>query len=340
MTQELTQEPLMVKVGELVTQRIKDLPTSKTVVPKSIRRTLMAGFAVEQDEMEPKDAQRIVNETNQKAGRFTSDRAQFDGALEQIGASYKTILPVKLFNQLCKEFGLIRFETFTQSGDVYISRTKDEIRKKFGYTSFLPLSIVSAAIFTGLIGYVVFGLSWPTFVAVIAGAGIAAVINYKVIEAFGKNPKFISWLFGEVSIERSDCMKIQPIFPELPEELKPVMKTLIPLSAKGKLFTAALPEAVKVDTLHIMKNMDGVIEEELKHRTEADNEKARLMDEARKERWRKFLASLNEEPITYSKNEKGNLIAVHFQFGDFPREKEFMERIENITDYELFSYID
>ena len=345
MTKERIGQPLMVQVGELVTQRITDLPTSQTVVPKSIKRTLMAGFAVDQEVLSPQDAQRIVNDTHEKAGRYTNDQLAFASALKQIDVAYKTILPVKLFNQLCKEFGLIRFEEFTPEGEVYISRTKDELKKKFGYTSFLPVSILLSAVIAGIGGYLGFGLTWPTFVVAIAAATIAVLINRHVIKSFGKNPKFISWLFGELSISGKGHMTVQPVCPKLPDELGPVMKTLLPIAKKGKLFTAALPEAVYVDTLTFLKKVDGEAEKTKQARVALDDERNKEMErlaeekrEQRREFWRMLLAE--DEPISYSRNEKGNLIAVHFQFGDFPREKEFMQRIENITDYELFSYID
>lgn len=329
--------PLIERVDTLIEDRITNIDASTTLIPKETKRVLMAGFSMSDTVLPPKEAAELIAATKNKAHAYKARRDQFAAALEGTNISYKAILPTKLFNQLCKEFGLIRFEHFDADGKVHTNRTRTEMHQRLGIGTILPAMVFACLAIGGLAAFLLGIGLW----GVIATATITSLIGFGAwrlnVERMGSNPKFIQWLFGDVST-KNKRPSVLAIFPALPTELTSILKSLQPLHEQGRLFTAALPDAVKVQMKSIIELAESSASDEKVMRSATEAAQAEELAQERAERIRQRM--LNEEPIVYSLSSDQTMVAAHFQFGEFPREKEFMQRIENISDAELFSLVD
>lgn len=334
MTNQLKQKgnPLIERVDTLIDERANNIEHSKTLVSNSTKRVLMAGFSFEEATLPPTEVAEKATQVKNKAVDYLKRKLYFATELNSAGISYKAILPTKLFNQLCKEFGLIRFEYFNEEGKVCTNKTRAQIHERLGIGTFLPAAILCLIAVSFGIAYAYAMGTVATIALAIVAVGAGFSIWRLNVTRMGHSPKFIQWLFGEVSTKNSNPA-VLALFPPLPKELAPIMQSLKPLHQKGRLFTAALPEAVKVQIGSVISLAEGAaVTEKIARKAE----EAAIAEE-RAERIRQRL--INEEPIVYSLSADGNLVAAHFQFGEFPREKEFMERIQSITDAELFSLV-
>jgi hypothetical protein len=329
---------LVERVDTLIDERVSNIETSQTLVSRGTKRVLMAGFSVNDTVLSPDEASRFAADTRKKAYDYKARRDQFALALQGAQIPYKAILPRKLFEQLCREFGLIRFEHFDKNGTVSTSKTSAQIHRKLGIGTLLPIAIITGFLVGVACNALLVGMS---IVGALVTGTIGAAVGiggwYFYAHNLVAKPSFIQWIFGEATRIQTSS-RVLPIFPPLPVELVPVLHSLKPLHDQNRLFTAALPEAVKLELMPLITLAEGSAATEKITRSAEETAHMETLEQERQERIRQRIR--DEEPIVFSHSYDEKMVAAHFQFGNFPKEKEFMQRIESITDAELFSLVD
>lgn len=327
-------KPGFAQVADIVDEKLDTLQPTQHVFLKHAKKkkVFRAGFIVSGT-----DEDSMVSDTQMRAievnlNQYKSDRATFEQALSANGIKPIGILPTKFFQQLCHEFGLVRFEHFGKEGHVPIEAKEEVVKKIFGVSTILFLVPFALALIPAGILFVL-----NAHVLVVFGAAIvlwfASTLLIHVFQTKKRASKLVKklWPSGATQGWKDNPLKARIILPPLTKEAEAAMETLEPIT--DKLCTAAIPDAIKIDTGLIIRQLD----ERAGERSKVIEDRLEVERAHAKEQRRTFWRALFDpgDPVCYSANESGTATAVYFQFGEFPREKEFIARVKEISDAEL-----
>lgn len=284
-------------------------PVTEEAVP-------LGGFMVPSEKHRQENEQAAKN----KVASYVEDRATLKKKLAGIDIKPKAFLSRKMWDQICKESGLYQMTPERQTNKIMVSVPHSEIEATGGLALILPILLLCY----GLGLYYCFGI-WGAFgpdwkiaesigalIGSLATATLPAVLLSGLILSNLEASNFSIWLYMKITSYEKQIANLfsdktetgwtrtdaKVILPQPPE---PVLQNLTKLFklTDHEVSVAAVADAIAFEGGLKKIYSKGMAEEKMRRQIAAD-------------------------PIIYVRN--GSAVAIIDQFGDFPIEKETVEK--------------
>lgn len=308
------------EVGTIVKERTGDGTLTKEQFQEvSTKRTLVAGFPSTETVVKELSGEEIQKK-EQRVKQSLQSAGELEDELAEVDVKPIAILPKRLLKQLFVEFQIIDLGKITGGvAKAEEQNVKTAVQKLSSPTMFAIIGGIVVLIGAGLGLFFLKAMLNP----VSLGLGMLIVGSLFLGGLFfftrPSNKQLAQTLWPNYSA--SGYENVLVAFPKLPESLQPILDRLNPF--KDRICIAADPGAITVNINKHLKN------------TKKMDQAAWQEKIAEQRRLRQMRA---DDPIAYIPSSDGSMCAVLFQFGHFPKEKELIERVKNMTNNELFSF--
>lgn len=295
-----------------------DNVSGSTPIPLKNCTTYVGGFAVP-DGKKIEAAHRTFQSNNSS---YIQDRNMIKGELEKRGVKAKAFIPLRIWQSLCKEHDLFVLSP-TPNGNISVRVNPQDIAGPwFGWATLMIVACAFASVcYLTISAYrelgmvdTVFGVFLgSTLLSAIAGAAIGGV-TLGMFEQ--QTARLFLRLHLALSSKKRILLNFLPNFKE--EEYNQKVRLVLPTPPQSVLETLAkltnYPRGLKVAAEAGAINFDRSFYDILAEKSDADIIERREL--------------MRNDPIIY--DQCGQCVAVIEQFGDFPIEKEVVDKLINL----------
>lgn len=332
-------ESLLAQVGERVSEILANTPTQSEFLNKKRIVKVAAGFTFETEEANIEEAEKLLKRTMANAENYSKKRTAFENDLQKKGVPTPiAFLPVKMFNDICLKFDLVRLSFLPNSKKVRTGVSVAEMNHFFTLSKAVKTTEILLGLAAFVSGMLFFGVGSLLSAGGVLTVTVAVMVFFRMAAGWVKKKEvkknLVSLCFpgGAYGSEVPVTVNI----PDLPSEFAPIMAKINTL----QLYTAVHNSAISID----FEEVETYVKQYQRDEELKEKEARRL---AREAWWQRRIEAyrnshwyqLWNDPVVYSLDESKTVVAVHFQFGNFPKEKEFIEYIQKLNTADIAEYL-